>query len=124
MNDPHNPKDNPTSGSARAVADIPSTMPVSRRADLAARRLLVIVGDKVSSHPLPDVGEFRVGRGEEVDLRAYPAFDPDQRYVLYCEFGLKSAHLADLMRREGLNARHVSGGMREVRKLAEKRGGA
>ena len=69
MNDPHKPKVTPSSGSARVVADIPSTMPVSRRADLAARRLLVIVGDKVSSHPLPDVGEFRVGRGEEVDLR-------------------------------------------------------
>jgi thiamine biosynthesis protein ThiI len=51
-------------------------------------------------------------------LRAYAAFDPKQHYVLYCEFGLKSAHLADLMRREGLRAQHVSGGMREVRKLA------
>lgn len=51
-------------------------------------------------------------------LRAYAAFDPDQRYVLYCEFGLKSAHLADLMRREGLQARHIAGGLREVRKLA------
>lgn len=51
-------------------------------------------------------------------LRAYAAFDPGQRYVLYCEFGLKSAHLADLMRREGLTAHHVSGGLREVRRLA------
>jgi len=39
--------------------------------------------------------------------------------VLYCEFGLKSAHLADLMRRTGMNARHVSGGLREVRRIAE-----
>jgi thiamine biosynthesis protein ThiI len=51
-------------------------------------------------------------------LRAYASFAPGQRYVLYCEFGLKSAHLADLMRREGLSARHVSGGLREVRRLA------
>lgn len=54
-------------------------------------------------------------------LRAYASFDPGQRYVLYCEFGLKSAHLADLMRREGLKARHVSGGLREVRRLADAR---
>lgn len=51
-------------------------------------------------------------------LRAYASFDPKQRYVLYCEFGLKSAHLADLMRRAGLDARHVSGGLREIRRLA------
>ena len=51
-------------------------------------------------------------------LRAYPAFDPKQRYVLVCEYGLKSAHLADLMRRAGFAARHVSGGLREIRKWA------
>jgi thiamine biosynthesis protein ThiI len=51
-------------------------------------------------------------------LRAYPHLDAAKSYVLYCEFGLKSAHLADLMRRAGLSAHHVSGGLREVRKLA------
>jgi thiamine biosynthesis protein ThiI len=51
-------------------------------------------------------------------LRAYGTFEPSQHYVLYCEFGLKSAHLADLMRRGGLDARHVSGGLREVRRIA------
>ena len=51
-------------------------------------------------------------------LRAYPSFDSGQSYVLYCEFGLKSAHLADLMRRAGMNARHISGGLREVRRIA------
>ena len=51
-------------------------------------------------------------------LRAYPSFDSGQRYVLYCEFGLKSAHLADLMRRAGLNARHISGGLGEARRIA------
>ena len=50
-------------------------------------------------------------------LNAYGAFDPDQRYVLYCEYGLKSAHLADLMRRAGLDARHLSGGLREAKRL-------
>jgi thiamine biosynthesis protein ThiI len=52
-------------------------------------------------------------------LRAYSAFDPGQHYVLYCEFGLKSAHLADLMRRADLDARHVSGGLRAAMRLAE-----
>ena len=51
-------------------------------------------------------------------LRAYSAFDVSQRYVLYCEWGLKSAHLADLMRRAGLAARHVSGGVREMQRIA------
>ena len=53
-------------------------------------------------------------------LRAYASFDSEQSYVLYCEFGLKSAHLADLMRRAGMNARHISGGLREVQRIAEK----
>jgi thiamine biosynthesis protein ThiI len=52
-------------------------------------------------------------------LRAYGAFDKSQKYVLYCEFGLKSAHLADLMRRIDLSARHISGGLREIRRIAE-----
>ena len=51
-------------------------------------------------------------------LRAYGSFDGSQDYVLYCEFGLKSAHLADLMRRLDLKARHVSGGLREVKRIA------
>lgn len=51
-------------------------------------------------------------------IRAYSSFDAKQRYVLYCEFGLKSAHLADLMRREGIAARHIAGGQREARRWA------
>lgn len=55
-------------------------------------------------------------------IRAYPSFDPKQRYLFYCEFGLKSAHLADMMRREGLSARHIAGGQREARRWAEAAG--
>ena len=36
--------------------------------------------------------------------------------LLYCEFGLKSAHLADRMRAAGLDARHFSGGEKALRK--------
>ena len=50
-------------------------------------------------------------------VRGYPGFDRDQRYVLYCEFGLKSAHLADLMRREGFEAFHLRGGTRALKRL-------
>jgi len=47
-------------------------------------------------------------------LQAFPSFDKEQRYVLYCEFGLKSAHLAELMRQSGLEAFHVKGGTRRL----------
>jgi thiamine biosynthesis protein ThiI len=43
-------------------------------------------------------------------LEAYPTFAKDQAYVLYCAYGLKSAHLAEMMRALGLEAFHVSGG--------------
>jgi thiamine biosynthesis protein ThiI len=63
----------------------------------------------------PEALSFSFGQA----LEAYGAFAPESRYVLYCEFGLKSAHLADLMGRAGLRARHVSGGLRAVQELAE-----
>jgi len=51
-------------------------------------------------------------------LRVVPSLDPAREYVLYCEFGLMSAHLAELMQREGLRARHIRGGLRAVKALA------
>jgi thiamine biosynthesis protein ThiI len=47
-------------------------------------------------------------------LQAYPSFDKEKTYVLYCEFGLKSAHLAELMRRAGFEAFHVKGGTKQL----------
>jgi thiamine biosynthesis protein ThiI len=47
-------------------------------------------------------------------LRVYRSLDPSKRYVLYCEFGLKSGHLAELMRREGFDASHFAGGLRAL----------
>ncbi|MED5261637.1 MAG: tRNA uracil 4-sulfurtransferase ThiI [Myxococcota bacterium] len=44
-------------------------------------------------------------------LRAYPNFSRDSRYLVYCEFGLKSAHLVELMRKEGFDAVHFRGGV-------------
>jgi tRNA uracil 4-sulfurtransferase len=51
-------------------------------------------------------------------LEAYPNFAKEQRYVLYCEYGLKSAHLAEMMRKLDLQAFHVRGGTVALRKLA------
>ena len=44
-------------------------------------------------------------------LRVYAQMDATKEYVLYCEFGLKSGHMAELMRKQGLRASHFSGGL-------------
>lgn len=49
-------------------------------------------------------------------LRAYPSFGRDREYVVYCEYGLKSAHLAEQMREAGLLAHHFRGGTRALRR--------
>lgn len=55
-------------------------------------------------------------------LQAYPHFSRDDHYVVYCEIGLKSAHLVEQMRREGFAATHFKDGARALRSLAEKPG--
>jgi thiamine biosynthesis protein ThiI len=55
-------------------------------------------------------------------LAACRSLPREPRYVLYCEFGLKSAHLAERMRQEGLAAYHVRGGLRTVVAGARRRG--
>lgn len=52
-------------------------------------------------------------------LKAYRSIDRDKNYVLYCEVGLKSAHLAELMRAEGVEAHHVPAGVNALRRAAE-----
>jgi two-component system response regulator AtoC len=61
MADPDKPK--------ASRPEIPSTIPVTSRVERMGRRLLVIAADKVSSHALPQSGAFKLGRGDEVDLR-------------------------------------------------------
>ncbi|HME73480.1 MAG TPA: tRNA uracil 4-sulfurtransferase ThiI [Myxococcota bacterium] len=53
---------------------------------------------------------------------AYPKFDSQRNYLVYCEFGLKSAHLAELMRKSGLRAHNFRGGLRRLVRHAETRG--
>jgi len=49
-------------------------------------------------------------------LQAYASFDPTRSYVIYCEFGLQSAFLAERMRKAGLTAFHVRGGSRALKR--------
>lgn len=55
-------------------------------------------------------------------LRAFEHFDRDRKYVLYCEFGIKSAHLTELMRDAGFEARHFGRGLRDLFGYARRRG--
>jgi thiamine biosynthesis protein ThiI len=50
-------------------------------------------------------------------LRAYPSFAKEREYVVYCAYGLKSAHLAERMREAGLHAHHFRGGSRALRRV-------
>jgi thiamine biosynthesis protein ThiI len=54
-------------------------------------------------------------------LRAYASFDRSRAYVLTCDLGLLSAHLAERMRKEGFEAFHFRGGTRALRRYAEAR---
>ena len=51
-------------------------------------------------------------------MKAYPSFDRSKTYVLYCEFGLKSAHLAEFMSKEGFDASNFRGGTRALMRMA------
>lgn len=47
--------------------------------------------------------------------------DRDQTYVVYCEVGLKSAHLAERMKRAGYRAYNFKGGMKNLMRYAMER---
>lgn len=53
-------------------------------------------------------------------VHAFPSFDRSRAYVLSCELGLLSAHLAERMRKEGFEAWHFQGGTRALRRYAER----
>jgi len=50
-------------------------------------------------------------------LKTYANFDHGKTYVLYCEIGLKSAHLAEFMRKDGMRAFHVPSGVKMLKKM-------
>lgn len=76
--------------------------------DLSAR-------DEFLRWHLPDSVQLDFARAAD----AMHAFAREQRYVAVCAFGLKSAHLAELMRKQGLDAVHFRGGTSALRKWAE-----
>ncbi|HEY5657605.1 MAG TPA: tRNA uracil 4-sulfurtransferase ThiI [Myxococcota bacterium] len=47
-------------------------------------------------------------------LQVFPTLERSRPYVLTCEFGLLSAHLAERMRREGFDVHHFRGGQRAL----------
>ena len=47
-------------------------------------------------------------------IETLPSLDRDRVYVVSCEFGLMSAHLAEQMRRAGLDAYHFTGGQKAL----------
>ena len=49
-------------------------------------------------------------------LRHLETFDRDQSYVVYCEVGLKSAHVAEALNRIGVRAFHLRRGVQTLRK--------
>jgi thiamine biosynthesis protein ThiI len=55
-------------------------------------------------------------------IAAVPSLPADRRYLVCCEFGLKSADLAERMRKAGLDAAHLRGGLRRLIALARERG--
>jgi thiamine biosynthesis protein ThiI len=50
-------------------------------------------------------------------LEGYTSFDKSRTYVLSCQFGLLSSHLAERMRSSGLDAYHFEGGHRALMAL-------
>ena len=55
-------------------------------------------------------------------LRAFTSMPKDEHYLVYCEFGLKSAHLAELMRRDGFEARHFPRGLQDLLAISRQQG--
>jgi two-component system, NtrC family, response regulator AtoC len=72
MTDPFKPGQGPDlvrRDGSRLVQEVPSTLPLSTRGDARVRRLLVIAGGKVSTHPLPETGDVSIGRAEDASVR-------------------------------------------------------
>ena len=53
-------------------------------------------------------------------LKAVSAFDREKTWIFYCEIGLKSAHLAEVLRRDGYDAVHFKGGLKAIIRYSER----
>jgi thiamine biosynthesis protein ThiI len=107
----------------RAVIDLRSADPESATpAELATETIpagAVVIDlrsrDEYATWHLPGSVRLDFARA----LEALPSMAKTQRYVAVCAFGLKSAHLAELMRKQGLDAHHFRGGTSALREWAE-----
>ncbi len=61
-------------------------------------------------------GALRLGYAAA--LEAHRSFDREAIYLIYCEVGLKSAHLAELMHQAGYRAHHFRGGLKNLMRSA------
>lgn len=52
-------------------------------------------------------------------LKTYREFARDKAYLIYCEIGLKSAHLAEVLRENGVEATCFRGGLKSLMRYAE-----
>jgi thiamine biosynthesis protein ThiI len=110
---------------------------------VAARRVLDLRGLDVEGHTAPELAVEKIPPGAVLidvrprdqylawhaegalhlepaqALRAYPSFDRSRTYVLSCDLGLVSAHLAERMRKAGFDAFHLRGGTRALRRSAD-----
>ncbi len=57
-------------------------------------------------------------------LKAWPSFEADRTYVFYCEVGIKSAHLAEVMAEAGRDAHHFKEGLETLRRWFDSQDGA
>ncbi len=119
----------------RALSPLPlaELLAARRTTELRARRpgpegSLALPGDELPAgavlldlRPREDFRRWHPGEALWLEffdaLKAYPRFDRGRPYVLYCEVGFKSAHLAELMREAGFTAYHVPGGVAALRRL-------
>lgn len=62
-------------------------------------------------------GAFRLDYFEA--LKAHGSFERETTYVVYCEVGIKSAHLAEVMREAGFDTYHVKDGLRTLMRRYE-----
>ncbi|MGH0031571.1 MAG: tRNA uracil 4-sulfurtransferase ThiI [Myxococcota bacterium] len=70
--------------------------------------------DQYRSEHHPEALHLEFGQAAET----WPNFDRGGTYLLCCEFGLMSAHLAERMRADGFRVFHLRGGQRALMRLA------
>ncbi len=105
---------------ARAILDL-RTLDLEKIA--ACRREIESVPDGATVVDLRTPSAFRswhypqaLNLGYFEALKAWTSFDRGRTYVFYCEVGIKSAHLAEVMAEAGFDAYHFKEGLATLRR--------